>query len=194
MTLAASTTTVSYVGNGSANTFSFSYLVFLQTHLVVSIAAPSPSTTVYTLNLGTDFTVSGLSPNGVPAKAGSITLVNNGQAWLTGANLTTGYIITISRVVPFAQTYSIRNQGDFYREFLEDSLDYITMELQQLETSISGFEDDIAALQAAILVLQAQIAALQAQVTPTGFILTDKINGLQYEIAMYNGVLSTEEI
>lgn len=193
MTLAAAGTTVSYVGNGSANAFSFPFLVFLQTHLSVTISAPSPSTTVYTLNLGTAFTVSGLSPIGIPAQVGSITLVNSGQAWLTGANLSTGYVLTISRVVPLAQTYSIRNQGDFYREFLENSLDYITMELQQIAGSISGFDADISALQASVLVLQTQVAALQTQVTPTGLFLTDIVNGKRYKLLMVDGYFSTEE-
>lgn len=207
MTLAASGTSVSYIGNGNVNTFSFSYLVFLQTHLSITVAAPSPSTTTYSLVLGTDYTVSGLSPIGTPAKAGSITLVNNSQAWLSSGQLANNYTITIDRIVPYAQTYSIRNQGDFYREFLEDALDYQEMEFQQqqtqiddLQTQITALTAQLAAINAAIVALQtavttlnSEVATLLLQVTPTGFLLVDSVNGLSYKILMENGELATQQ-
>lgn len=62
---------------------------------------------------------------------GSITLINNGQAWLTAGNLTSGYTIVITRIVPLIQNTSVRNQGDFYPETLEDAFDYLTMIAQQ---------------------------------------------------------------
>lgn len=214
MTLAASGTSVSYIGNGNVNTFSFSYLVFLQTHLSVTVAAPSPSTTTYNLVLGTDYTVSGLSPSGIPAQAGSITLVNSGQAWLSTGQLATGYTITIDRVVPYAQTYSIRNQGDFYREFLEDALDYQEMQFQQQQTEITDLQDQITALQAQIAAilasitalqisvatlqsqvaaLQSAVAALQVIVTSTGIFLIDTVNGNTYKLFMASGGLFQQQ-
>lgn len=130
MTLAAASPTISYVGDGATRSYSFPYPVFIQTHITITVIAPAG--TSYLLVLGTDYTVSGLSPNGSPALAGSISLVNSGQAWLTGANLASGYTITIQRVLPIAQLTSIRNQGDFYPETLEDALDYLAMISQQL--------------------------------------------------------------
>ena len=132
MTLAQSTNTVGYVGAGNANVYSFPYPVFLASHLVVSVASPAGVASGLTLN--TDYTVSGLSPNGSPAMPGSITLINNSQAWLTGNNLTTGWSLVITRVVPLIQNTSVRNQGDFYPATLEDAFDYLTMIAQQQST------------------------------------------------------------
>lgn len=133
MTVAPSTPINTYTGDGATNSYPFTFEVFLQTQLDVIVVAPDA--TVYTLDLGTDYTVSGLSPTGGGAMPGSITLVNSGQAWLTSGNLTTDYILTIERTLPIAQTYSIRNQGDYYPEFLENALDYIVMLIQQNENN-----------------------------------------------------------
>lgn len=132
MTLAAASPINSYVGNGGANTYAFTFPVFLNTQFSVTVTGPTPLFTQYALALGTDYTVSGLNATGVPASTGNIVLVNNGQSWLTGGNLTTGYTLTIQRIVAIAQNASIRNQGDFYQAYIENELDYLTMILQQI--------------------------------------------------------------
>lgn len=81
--------------------------------------------------------MTGLNPTGNPASTGNIVLTSNGQAWLTGGNLTTGYTITIQRVVPLEQDASIRNQGDFYQEYIENELDYIMMAIQQINLLVA---------------------------------------------------------
>lgn len=163
MTLAVANPVNSYIGNGSTNTYPFTYPVFVQSHLVVNIVAPSGSPS-YLLVLGTDYTVLGLSPNGSPALSGNIVLINSGQAWLTGANLTASYVITITRVVPISQNTSVRNQGDFYPETLEDALDYITMILQQVN------------------------------VPNQNPIYIDIVTGFTYQIVFVNGVLSQQRL
>ena len=137
MTLGAASPINSYVGTSGANTYAFTFPIFSSQHLTVSIAAPSPSTTKYSLVLGTDYNVTGLNATGDPASTGNIVLISNGQAWLTGGNLTTGYTITIQINVPLEQDASIRNQGDFYQEYIENALDYIVMALQQLNLLIT---------------------------------------------------------
>lgn len=132
MVLAQSTNTIGYVGAGNANIYAFPYPVFQQSHLVISVASPAGVSSG--LTLGDDYTVSGLSPNGSPALPGSITLVDNGQPWLTAGNLTTGWALVITRIVPLLQSTSIRNQGDFFPETLEDAFDYLTMISQQQST------------------------------------------------------------
>lgn len=161
MTLGVATPTVTYLGNGSVNSYSFSYPVFIASHLTVTVIGPSAN---YLLVLNTDYTVAGLSQNGSPALPGSITLINSGQAWLTGGNLTTGYTITIQRILPIAQNTSVRNQADFYPATLEDAYDYITMILQQLNSF---------------------------QQNP---IYTDIVTGFTYQIVFVNGVLSQQRL
>lgn len=136
MTLAANSPINSYVGTSGANTYAFTFPVFTQSQILVSVVSPAGVTT--TLVLGTDYTVTGLNPGGDPASTGSIVLVNSGQAWLTGGNLTTSWKLVIQINVPLAQTTSFRNQGDFYRSALENALDYLDMQIQQLELSIGS--------------------------------------------------------
>jgi len=132
MVLAAQTPVNAYVGNGAANTFAFTFPVFDPTHLLVVVIDPSGNATTLTLN--TDYAVTGLNAAGDPASVGSIVLVNNGQAWLTGANLTSLWTLSIVLNIPLAQTFSFRNQGDFYRTSLENALDYEMMACQQIQS------------------------------------------------------------
>lgn len=163
MTLAAATPVNTFIGNNSVNTYPFTFPAFLPTHIVVSIASANLSAH-YTLVLGTDFNVTGLSPNGSPALPGNIVLINASQAWLTSGNLTTGYTMTVQRLVPIAQNLSVRNQGDFYPETLEDAYDYITMILQQVN------------------------------VPNQNPVYTDIITGFTYQIVFVNGVLSQQRL
>lgn len=136
MTLANTPIVNSYVGTGGANNYAFNFPVFQAGDIAVT--ATSPSGTLFNLLLTTDYTVSNLNPTGAPPTTGSITLVNSGQAWLTGGNLTTGWSISITRLVSIAQNTSIRNQGDFYQETIESTLDYLTMICQQLQQAINS--------------------------------------------------------
>lgn len=161
MTLGVGTPTITYLGNGTVNTYSFGFPVFLAAHLTITVIGPTAN---YLLVLNTDYTVTGLSPNGSPASIGSIVLVNAGQAWLTAGNLISGFTLTIQRILPIAQNTSVRNQGDFYPETLEDAYDYITMILQQLNSF---------------------------QQNP---IYKDIVTGFTYQIVFVNGVLSQQRL
>jgi hypothetical protein len=132
MTLAATVPINSYTGAGNTATYAFTYPVFSSAQLLVTITSPSPNYTTYILALGTDYSVSGLSPSGDPASTGSVVLINSGQAWLTSGNLTTGWVITIQRSTVLAQATSFRNGGDFYRSSQENALDLITMIAQEI--------------------------------------------------------------
>lgn len=133
MTVALAVPFNSFVGNGSANAFPFTFPVFSSSQLLVTVTDASGNVT--TLNLATDYTVTGLNAAGTPASTGTVTLVNAGQLWLSGGNLATGYTLVIGFNGTYAQTYSIRNQGDFFRWFLEDALDYTMMVTQKLGTT-----------------------------------------------------------
>lgn len=134
MVLAAVVPVNSYVGAGSANLFAFTFPIFNQTHILVTVIN-TVTGVQETLTLATDFTVSGLNASGDPASTGSITLVSAGQAWLSGGNLATNWTLSIILNVPLAQTFSFRNQGDFYRSALENALDYEMMCNQQLQAA-----------------------------------------------------------
>lgn len=142
MTVAVCTPINSYVGNGSANTFPFVFPVWNQGQFIVTVAPTTPGVG-YQLTPGVDYTTSGLSPAGTPAQEGAITLVNAGQAWLSGNNLATGWILTIVRTLALVQATSIRNQGDFYRSSLEDALDYLTMLIQDQATGTFILTDQV---------------------------------------------------
>lgn len=142
MTVAVCTPINSYVGAGSADTFSFAFPVWNQGQILVTVAPTTPGTG-YTLTVGVDYTVSGLNPAGTPATTGSITLINAGQTWLSGNNLASGWILTIVRALALSQNTSIRNQGDFFRSSLEDALDYLTMLIQDQATGIFILTDQV---------------------------------------------------
>jgi len=135
MVLAANVPVISYVGDSLANSFSFPYPVFSDTQILVQ-AIDTTQGVIDTLVLGTDYTVSGLSSsNNGPASTCTVVLVNAGQAWLSGDNLALNWTLSITLNVPLAQTFSFRNQGDFYRTSLENSLDYQMMCIQQLQVN-----------------------------------------------------------
>jgi len=183
MTLPATTPVNSYTGNGSANSYPFTYPVFNSTDITVQVQ--SPAKVAFNLTLGTDFTVSGLNPAGGPAITGSITLVNSSQAWLTAGNLTTGWIIVISRVVALIQNTSIRNQGDFYPETLETALDYLMMAIQQVQALANP------TIPLSLTVVTGDITFTTAG---SGIILTDIANGHTYRILMSNGIISQQQV
>ena len=133
MTVAVNVPVNAYTSTGIASSFAFTFPIFDNTQVLVIVT--SPAGTGYTLALGTDYTVSGLNASGDPASAGTVNLVSAGQAWLTGGNLTTGWTIIIQSNFPIAQTTSFRNGGDFYRDALENALDYIVYLLQQQNVS-----------------------------------------------------------
>lgn len=174
----------SYTGTGGANTYPFSFDVFNEGDIAVVVT--SPANVIYTLILDTDFTVSGLNPSGGPATSGSIVLVNSSQAWLTGAFLTSLWTIKVTRSVSIVQSSSIRNQGDFYQEFIENALDYITMICQQLQQEITS------------PVIPTSVASVNGDITivpaGSGIIFTDQATGKTYRVFLQNGAIALQEL
>lgn len=167
MTISTTTNYNSYTGDGLTNVYAFTYPVFLSGDIVVSVTDLTGLIT--TLVLTTDYTIQGLVVGGGLASTGTITLVSAGQAWLTGGKLTTGYILTISRIVPLKQLTSLRNQGDFFPEVLENTFDNIVMQIQQLQQTINNLGSG-------------------------SLVFTDIVTGSTYRLIMVNGVLSTQQL
>lgn len=131
MTLSNTLTRNNYTGTGAAQTFTYAFPITDQSHLVVTVRNTSGVET--TLTITTDYTVTGVGATA----GGTIVLVDDSQAWLTGGYLTTSYILTIRRVVPLTQALSIRNQSAYYPENIEAQLDKMTQLLQQHEETLA---------------------------------------------------------
>ena len=110
MTISISNARNDYTGNGSSDTFSYTFQIFVNTDLLITqrdtLGVES------TLLLTTDYTVTGAGDT------------NGGTITLVAGNLTTDFILTIRRVRPITQGTDIRNQGDFFPEVHEDSFDH----------------------------------------------------------------------
>lgn len=132
MSLTSSTNRNDYTGNDAVDTYSYTFRIFAQDDLLVTVRNTSTEVES-TLTITTDYTVTGVGD----ASGGTVVLVNSGQAWLDGdGDLATGYVITIRRVVDVVQETDIRNQGDFFPETHEDAFDYLTMIDQQQQDEL----------------------------------------------------------
>lgn len=132
MTVASATNRNNYDGNGTADTFAYSFKIFDQSHLLVTVMNDSTGVET-TLAITTQYTVTGVGdPNG-----GNVVLVDDGSDWIDASgDLDTGYSLTIRRVVPLTQETDIRNQGDFFPEAHEDQFDLLVMIDQQQQDEI----------------------------------------------------------
>lgn len=158
MVLSAQIPVNSYVGNNSASAFAFNFPVFNQTDLLLTVLNTVTGITA-TLVLSTDYTVSTI-PSGV-ASTGTVTLINASQAWLSGGNLTTNWILSIVINNPLAQTFSFRNQGDFYRTSIENALDYQMQCIQQLGVSGYVLTDIVTGLQYKLIMVSGVLSQIQ---------------------------------
>jgi hypothetical protein len=131
MSLASVNNRMAYTGNGAVDTYPYTFRIFDQSDLLVTVRSTSDVET--TLVITTDYTVTGVGTSG----GGNVVLVNSAQAWLDGdGDLLTGYVLSIRRVVDLTQLTDIRNQGDFYPEVHEDQFDKLTMTDQQQQDEI----------------------------------------------------------
>lgn len=122
MSIASQTSRVDYVGNGNTSEYDFTFLIFSESDLLVSVRDADDVQT--TLVLDTDYTVDGVGD----ANGGSITLL--------AGNLDSGNVITIRRVRELTQETDIRNQGEFFPETHEDTFDHLIMVDQQQQDEI----------------------------------------------------------
>jgi hypothetical protein len=111
-----------YVGNGATATYSFTFKIFEETDLEVTVRDTSDVESVLSYPGG--FSVSA----GPWASGGTITLV-------TGS-LTTGYALTIRRVRPLSQETDLQNQAAFFAEVHEDTFDQLAMVDQQQQDEL----------------------------------------------------------
>lgn len=111
-----------FTGTGAVSTFNFAFKVFQASDLLVVRQLISTGAQT-TLTLTTDYTVS-LNVDQDSSPGGSITLV-------AGA-LATIYKLVITSDVGNLQPTILTNQGGFYPEVINDSLDRATIQIQQV--------------------------------------------------------------
>lgn len=131
MSISSTTCRNNYTGTSLLHAYSYSFYILDEDDLTVTVATAAGVET--TLTKTTDYTVSGVGA----ANGGTVTLVNAAQAWLTSGELTTGYKLTIRRVMDLTQTADIRNQGEFFPETHEDVFDTLVMQVQQLQDQLN---------------------------------------------------------
>lgn len=131
MTVSSTTNRNNYTGDGTVDTYSYTFKIFSNTDLLVTVRNTNNVET--TLTLTTDYTVTGVGST----SGGTVVLVNASQAWLDGdGDLLTGYELSIRRVRPLTQITDIRNQGSFLPETHEDEFDKQIMIAQQQQDAI----------------------------------------------------------
>lgn len=117
MTVSATTSEISYTGNGVADEFAFPFLIFDAANLVVTEIDDEGTET--TLVLDTDYTVDGVGIEG----QGSVALA---------APLADGYTLVIESILARTQAFDVRNEGAFIRENHEQAYDKVTRLVQEL--------------------------------------------------------------
>lgn len=128
MTISSTTRTAGpFVGNGSATAFPFVFKVFQASDLSV-IRLTVSSGLEQPLALTSDYTVT-LNSDQDSNPGGTVTLV--------GGALASGYNLTITSAVLNTQPTDLTNQGGFYPEVINDSLDRATIQIQQMTSTLN---------------------------------------------------------
>ena len=132
MSIASEASRVDFTGNGTQSVFSYTFKVFLEDDLLVTVRNTSTGTET-TLVKTTDYTITGVGET----TGGTITLVDAAQSWLTGGNLSTGYAMTVRRSPDLIQSTDIRNQGAYFPEGIENQFDKQVHIDQKLQDEIT---------------------------------------------------------
>jgi hypothetical protein len=133
MTVSSATNRVSYTGNGAVDTYAYTFRIFEDADLTVTVTNTATPPVETTLVLTTDYTVSGEGESA----GGNVALVNASQAWLDAdGDLKSGYTLTIRRILDITQETDIRNQGSFFPEDHENEFDKLCMVDQQQQDDI----------------------------------------------------------
>jgi hypothetical protein len=119
MTVPNLSNSVSFIGTGSTGPFTFAFPFFDNSEIVSTVTDLSGNVTTAL--------VSGLTGAGTNT-GGTLTLVNA---------LATGYTLTITRIVPIAQTVQLPDGGPFFAATIEKMFDMVVMMIQQIWAVLS---------------------------------------------------------
>lgn len=106
-------------GNGATTVFTYNFLIPNASSVLVIYTDADGNETELTTS---QYTITGLNDSA----GGTVTYP------LVGSPIASGTTLTIKRELPLTQTKSISNQGAFYPQTVETALDYLTMQLQQV--------------------------------------------------------------
>jgi hypothetical protein len=133
MTVATTTSTVTYPGNGATTIFSFPFIADSANDIVVSYT--NSAGVVSVLNPVTYTLIINNPPTGnLWGIGGSVTYPITGSPVVP---IVVGTFLSITRAVPYTQDVSIGNQGAFYPQVVEQGLDVLELQIQQLNTDYS---------------------------------------------------------
>jgi hypothetical protein len=119
-----------YVGDGSASEFPITFKFKADADILAHVQPTGAAGILLVLN--TDYTLDGAGDE----EGGNLTLVDNGQAWMDGDFLATGYDLFIRGRMSIIQNTSIKNQKDFFPKTHEDVFDKLVMIDQQQQDEI----------------------------------------------------------
>lgn len=126
-----------YTGTGAGSAvYVYGFQIYAPNHIEVDVLAPNG--TFVTLQLSQDgssldYTVQGVGVG----TGGTITLLANGQSWMNGSSLASGYKLFIFRTVPYTQLANLRGEGGYNPSTNEQELDLLCEADQQLNDMVA---------------------------------------------------------
>ena len=179
MTVSSTTRKLTYTGTGTVGPFAYTFRIFSDSDLAVTTTDLAGADVVLVLDV--DYTVTGTGA----FAGGSITLTSA---------LTTGWTLTVERTLPLTQLTSLRNQGAYYPETIEDTFDRSRMIDQQLAgedvilaAAIAVVEGDVVSIQSAISVIEGDIVTIEADIVT----IEGNISSIQGDITAMQGDITT---
>jgi hypothetical protein len=112
-----------YPGNGSTNAFLAAFPTFEDEDILVEVVVNATGQRV-ALDITTDYLLSNVN---IPNTDATVTLVDDGQAWISGGNLATGYTLYVKFNSEVFQPSQFRSLGRYQPEALERCLDRLTL-------------------------------------------------------------------
>lgn len=183
MTVSSDTNSVTYSGNGSTTVFPYSFKIFENTDLIVTLIDDATEVeTVQTLT--TDYTVSGAGNN----SGGNVTFVTAPAS---------GKTVKIERNLAFTQTTVYTENDAFPAKSHEDALDRLTMLTQQNKDKIDAkapkesptFTGTVTIPTAAITTFS--LGGTNVTSTATELNILDGVTATATELNILDGVTST---
>lgn len=164
MTISNQVSSVTTEGNGATSSFTYTFKIPTTASCRVQVYDTTVDPATLVTVTSSAFTVTGIGSN-----AGGVVTYP-----LSGALLSSGQYLTISRILPIIQTTAIAQQSSFYPTAVENALDTLTMICQQLNTAIEAIQDEI--------------ETPPAPVTPDEFQMVATIGALR-QLSSSNGAL-----
>lgn len=127
MTVSTTSNKITYAGNGATTSFPFNFPGVDDGDLVVTYVDVAGNSTVINHSQLTIVLTTPVAPNPTGI-GGTVTYP------LSGSPIAANTSITIERVLPVTQDISLANQGTLWQTVVEQSLDYLTMLLQQQQS------------------------------------------------------------